>query len=504
MPAAQTHIIGKQILDVEVPASIDAHEIQERLSWTYRNYIVPRLSALFDQLAGKDIYIQLDQLNIDLGDLPFSQLEAVFVERVLKQVDEQVQDALQGYSGDGASWPAKIQPVTHATLEVWVHFLEYGYLPWHALKKEHPVWETQLVAALEQGIESGRVLPSLHKLSGTAIRRMVAQFSDQVIRAFIACVTGRHSGAILFYHQLLIEAISSVKPGSHTGQTMVKLVWSILLAQVVQNANGKTVRRALVAKGLPAIATVLQIKPVVLIQAMLEVLRLRKDRQAPALDETKIISELEESLTALDNALPSVHRSKEDSERAIEAGMDSMLDDVRPELHEQLEEAGIHIENAGLVLLHPYLPQFFESIGLTSGKAFKNDEAQHQAIHALQYLASGQHDQPEYDLVLNKVLCGIALRTPIEEAIDLSAAMTQEAEHLLEAVIGHWSALGNTTPDGLRFNFLMRPGRLIREDAGWSLQVEKKTQDVLLGRLPWGMSMIKLPWMEGMLRVAWG
>jgi hypothetical protein len=38
----------------------------------------------------------------------------------------------------------------------------------------------------------------------------------------------------------------------------------------------------------------------------------------------------------------------------------------------------------------------------------------------------------------------------------------------------------------------------------WQLDVERKAQDILLSKLPWGLSHIHLPWMPGKyLAVQW-
>ena len=76
-------------------------------------------------------------------------------------------------------------------------------------------------------------------------------------------------------------------------------------------------------------------------------------------------------------------------------------------------------------------------------------------------------------------------------------------DDLLQAVLSHWKALGSTTPDGLREGFLKRNGKLTHRSDGWLLQVEAKTLDILLDRLPWGFSMIRLGWMREMLFVEW-
>ena len=162
---------------------------------------------------------------------------------------------------------------------------------------------------------------------------------------------------------------------------------------------------------------------------------------------------------------------------------------------------GIYIDNAGLVLLHPFLPRFFDALGISIAEEIVQPE---RALVLLHYLATGQIKAPEYELVLPKIICQVPVSTPIHSDIEITETEISEASALLDAVIEHWDVLRNTTPDGLRGTFLLRPGKLTRkEDGDWLLQVESRTFDVLLEHLPWGISMIKLPWMKNMLWVEW-
>ena len=68
----------------------------------------------------------------------------------------------------------------------------------------------------------------------------------------------------------------------------------------------------------------------------------------------------------------------------------------------------LFIENAGLVILWPYLTRFFQSLELIEGKQFVSETAAHKSAILLQYLADGQLDTPEYLLVFNKILCGLS------------------------------------------------------------------------------------------------
>ncbi len=164
------------------------------------------------------------------------------------------------------------------------------------------------------------------------------------------------------------------------------------------------------------------------------------------------------------------------------------------------------VQNAGLVLLAPFLPQLFTRCGWLTGDDFVDDNARHRAIQLLHYLATGETDGYEFDLTLNKVLCNQPLYRPVPRQMHLSANELTEADELLRAAISHWSVLKNTSLAGLRETFLQRAGKLsARDDGGWQLTIERKTVDILLDRLPpgWGYAVISLPWMPKLLFVEW-
>ncbi len=173
-------------------------------------------------------------------------------------------------------------------------------------------------------------------------------------------------------------------------------------------------------------------------------------------------------------------------------------------LSEHHEGSFWYVSHAGVVLLHTFLTVFFEKCGLTDDKQFLDDTARERAAQLVLYLATGQEETPEYDMVLAKLLCGIPLEMPIDGSIHLSETEKSESEKLLKAVIEHWDKLQNASPDALREGFLQREGKLEKRTQGWFLIVEQKSIDILLNYLPWNLRMIKLPWMEEMLRVEWG
>lgn len=178
---------------------------------------------------------------------------------------------------------------------------------------------------------------------------------------------------------------------------------------------------------------------------------------------------------------------------------------IIPEKHDEvLVDDNYKIENAGLVLCWPFLKNMFGQLDyLAESGEFKSAYEQSLAVRLLQYAATGDSDQPEYNMTLNKLLCGYPLVEPLERTQQVSDQEKKLADSMLEGLIANWAKLGNTSIEGLRNTFLNRAGSLSSEESNWTLRVEKNGMDVLLDFLPWTITNVKTPWLEGMLFVEW-
>jgi hypothetical protein len=163
----------------------------------------------------------------------------------------------------------------------------------------------------------------------------------------------------------------------------------------------------------------------------------------------------------------------------------------------------ISINNCGTVILNPFIKMYFEKLALMENNKFSNDDARLRSVMLLYYLATGLTEAAEFDLALQKILCGLPLDKPLVTTIKLSAKEKKQSNELLKNVISYWEPLKNTSIAGFRDAFLQRNGNLELRENGWLLKVEQKTIDILLGKLPWGFSTIRHPWMENILSVDW-
>ena len=200
---------------------------------------------------------------------------------------------------------------------------------------------------------------------------------------------------------------------------------------------------------------------------------------------------------AIDRALEKVVTGSEDA-KAEEP-------DAPPAQDEDDDSSDVsYTKNAGIVILHPFLERFFRTQGLLNDDTdFSSTADRARAIHLLHYLARGSENPEEHELLLEKVLCGWPIDTPLQKELELMQVERAESEVLLTSVIEHWGKLGNTSPDGLRGGFLQREGRLVKDAGRWELTVEQRGVDVLLTALPWSLHRIDLPWMASGLFVDW-
>lgn len=170
---------------------------------------------------------------------------------------------------------------------------------------------------------------------------------------------------------------------------------------------------------------------------------------------------------------------------------------------QDLRRAAIPVKNAGVVLINSYIPILFERLGLVKDKKFVSVSAQEHAVNFLQFVITGQSVTDEYLLALNKVLCGLPVNHPVKNTIDISESDRKLIKGMIQAIIGHWPAIGSTTVNGFRGNWLVRDGLLVEKGDRWELTVDKRSYDLLINKSPFSLSKIRYQWMDKQLFVKW-
>lgn len=476
-----THIIHRVNLEIDVPDERLAHQLKDDALRLLNNEILPGLEKYMDTIELTNQHIQFNHLDINLENLSAESFEKEFSGIMLQAFRERMENEV-------APTPSAIESGQEntsvklngdrLTINSFLFFLETGRLPWWNEKSGEILTEKNLSEVLiKSASEFHEKLGRLLSRKKVALERLLNQFSLDFI--FDAVKIQKQFPK----DQLKGELLRVL----HDFTEEVELKGFVLSNQL-QNVIKEIIRQIFQREELSAVQLLQDI-----FGKFRPVLNLH--------DKT----ELEELLVKMNITIVSdtAVRHPEQKIGKTETDKKIKLRESPKKSVDQPEEEGIFLKNTGLVLLYPFFESFFNDFDLLREEQFKDTDSQTLAVHLLHYLATKEEFAAEYDLGMEKFLCNWDPELPITKEVQISQAMKDESETLLSAAIRHWSALKNTSPDGLREGFLQRDGKLIVNDFQNRLIVENKGQDVLLSYLPWGYSVFKLPWMESPLYVEW-
>ena len=239
--------------------------------------------------------------------------------------------------------------------------------------------------------------------------------------------------------------------------------------------------------------------PYTIIYSLFEELLLHKD-----FDSEVFTEQLETGLKRLNSAQVLLVKSiltQSNISRVTAKSEQSIVFENNEVIHES--EGSIYINNAGLILVWPFLSTLFNKLELLAGNTFVDDYNLQKAILLTQYVIFEGDETEETNLVLNKLLCGVPPDFFVDTEIELSDTEKSVAKTLLNAVTGNWEQLSNTSISTLKETFLKREGIIQKVDDNYKLIVEKKPFDMLLRTIPWNITMIQNSFMSFRLFVEW-
>lgn len=471
-----THLIRQQFLQVEFDGSEnEAIALQRRLSGLCRKELLPAIEAVLDRFSVGEKHLYLDRLEVDLGTLSGERLESDLAASLALALEKQLREELPPPDA-----PSQHMSPAENLADGFLHFLEHGTLPWSVRLPSGLDLEQAMIGCLREIAatnDSRKVFsdaPSL--LAAASVRkRLVLQFSESFLNTLLTFFSPQVTETV----GAALQKLEGLPGGDAAVKRFRQEVWEHAFLLV---ASGMTLpERELVALAWRSFQEQ---------ETSCEQLAARVELRWPG-----VTGRMKPAPEAAEPVGPVSKKASPGEAAQVGSKPDATVRE-HPEAGE-----GIFLDNAGVVLLHPFLPQFFRALGVATEDELLQPE---RALGLLHYLATGSGTAPEYELMLPKVLCNVPLQAPVASEPELGAAEREEADALLSAMIRHWGALGDSSPDALRGTFLVRPGKLtLRRDGDWQLQVEAMTCDLLLEQLPWGISMIKLPWMDRVLWVEW-
>lgn len=486
------HRFGNLIFDLQLTASKEEYQkALDKARDVYLQEVLPVLSDVMDELAPPDCWVELERLEIDLGDVNAPNWEEAFKLRCIERFTEELRSQLV-FRSDGSVAAAGPRVKTSSVWkpEMMVRYLEQGNygnasasLPppqvlLGELLEQHP---KELLKALRESTEWRNMARRLawyfpERLVDRLLEMMGAEYA--AVKSLL--ILGEHLGnafakeaaagidLLWTLRVVLIGMVFELRDATH-GESVI---WDGFVTRFLQEYHGD-------ARKLP--------------------LELRFE-QAISAERQKRLRELWQHLVQRARVLQAAPASAEANHAKEKPELDANW------LRSKKAGTGdsIEVKYAGIVLLNPFLQQFFEYLGLVEQGLFRDEVAQFRAVYLLHFLATSQEVAEEGELQLLKLLCGLSTSDPIYLETPLTDDEKTASVELLEAVIGYWTPMHGSSAEALQEAFLQRAGVLEQGSTGYRLRVESMLLDVLLAKLPWGLSIVHYPWMDRLLYVEWG
>ncbi|MBS1630592.1 MAG: hypothetical protein JST27_11090 [Bacteroidetes bacterium] len=472
-----THIIAHQQVRLNCQRVTDPMKMRNMVQRLCSESLPTELSQLFDRYDDSGMVLRIEKISVDIRANETNDLQEYLTRTILEQVELQLRQHLSKRIE---------QSLSGSLFDSLLHYLLQGYLPWWAIEKDDTAFREAIQKLLFQEaplVFSPKLQIILHQ--SDALQRFLALTEVEVWDALLEHIIPSESASWPEIFDSLAKWMQCLIPGSrHFSQWPEprRMILERLLLSERSTSMSQPECLEMYASALEQ--SIGPFSEIEIDQLPLEVLRIAfriKGNQETELPPKGNISINDVSDSKLQEQEPAW--------------------DKLPEL--PLTDARILIANAGLVLPAPFLPTFFFNLGLAKDNQLIEPSRAARLLHFLYLGAAEEEPSFEHGFVLEKILCGIPLSQSIQSKIEWTERELQESEALLHSVIVNWSALKNTSPDGLRFNFLQREGKLHFTGNEWRLCVQRQAHDILLDRLPWSIGIIKLPWMKAWISVDW-
>lgn len=424
---------------------------------------LPQLEQMFDAL-GPDANLRIEQLNLDMGNIAFSNWQNELRMKLMDALEKELkshQPLMPVNDSDKTAAPAPAQE--DRLLQTVLFFFKNGILPWYAGTDNVNLisnWEEEMLK--QPDIFMKQYLPELLQDEQT-LKRFVYSVTDTFHKQIITTIKSDVWQKVIFKYIELSGSKVSVLKAFYLNASVKQ--FSVKHVSTETNHSRVNEMKTLLKKDLNLSDEVI----ILILDTIIEI-------DTP--DSTDLNTDVEGNRT---NVNPPEEKKDKHADIPSE----------------------IYIPNAGLVLLHPYLPLLFGHCGLTAENAWKDSESQMLGVLLTQYLVTGSTVFMEHDLALNKLLCGMGVTDLVNVQLELPETFTKEADNLLTQVIAHWNALGSSSISSLQVSFLQREGKLTFQDDAVHVKVDRKGWDVLLSKLPWSLSIVKNSLMKNVIYVDW-
>jgi len=500
------HIILRQQVVLNLSMQQDACAVQNAVSALFKKEIPEIIEKVLDEIVpGKEI-IRIDLLQLDLGVTDVQNFQQSFKERFEEEIRKAIENEKNQTAGSSNN---SILPQAQSFREALAYFLENGTRAWYSTAKNLRDWEREMLQHFEeQDWKAITMWLKENNASPVIVKRLAAQFSDIFLKKLLAAVPTEIYVAGIDLYVDLFSAFNQLPLLRRSG--LREIIWVNCFATFINSTP--------VLNQHQKINRLFSLVQSIATQSGVSVKESRKLKYLtfPGNNLLAIaIKKLVESISHESGKLESFEEANDVySTQHFTGNIEYPKEEDSHTGNKEIKTKAIKYSNesmpgveyvhcSGVVLLHPFLEMYFDELKLLNSRKFISRDACRKAVLLLHFLTTGATEVAEFDLTLQKIVCNLSAEETLPDKLTLTETERLESENLLQSVIDHWPPLNRTSVEGLRNTFLQREGILSFKENGWLLTIEQTTIDILLDKLPWGFSTIRLPWMDNILSVDW-
>jgi len=530
MATLKKHNIHSLVFNPVILAENMAKGLQDRFSAFAAEEAPGILEQVLDKHEQPGTIIRIDRLEIELGDINMDVLEADIREKLPDQLDrllaEKIQRPMQEHEG------IRFVPAAFSAIEQLEYFLLYGQLPWNAQKELFHHIDPLVEELIKDSPAAFRLLLQRVIPVENARQRLILNLEEKTLALLLDTYLGVPVETLANIHTFILWLLRKLKQAGvqvreklFRFENLVHLLpgplsqkKAALLTDMEKHSQMKNKNEG---RGEPRVRPAF---PGSLLERWLK--QELQPRLFSSIDQWRAFRDslasppgFRDIWEILDRKLDTIERyfspplpeadgalAGPDHERKREGADIPFVPAVAAATLLEDVESGhlpLFVSNSGLVILWPYLKRYLDTLKLLENNRFISPQHRLQAVHELEFLVRGEEEYREYDLVLNKILCGLPLTSPVDTGFQVKPVDIGESEALIKAAVRNWKIIGKTSVQGFRNSFLKRDGKLTAQENNWTLVIDKKGFDVLLEHLPYSIHIVKLPWMEKPLYVEW-
>jgi hypothetical protein len=254
------HIIQYQLFDVGFSNAGKSYELQNKISDIFNKQLKAGMEQLFDRLVPDgDIILSLDEVDIDLGNITYDLLARDLAGKVLLELEKEIKYRLSLRQNTSSETPGGDGPQFKSLKAGYADLLEYflltGAMPWWASGE----WMADPVTLIEYLLaEDTAGLKRLIIRAGQqdyVRRRLVYQFSDQVIHDLINLLEPAQATFIFDYHAAVVKVHQQGELiESATNKVFDKTLWVFILTYILVDRGSLFNQKSFVRSTLAGIA----------------------------------------------------------------------------------------------------------------------------------------------------------------------------------------------------------------------------------------------------------